>query len=75
VVVNVPQQGALVQQVPVPVPAVASQQLPMEWAAEDAVLNYKDQFRLYSFRLDWSRLVYPGSSYRWSGPQGTRFRV
>ena len=37
---NVPQQGALVQQVPVPVPAVASQQLPMEWAAEDAVLNY-----------------------------------
>ena len=39
-VVNVPQQGAVVQQVPVPVPAVASQQLPMEWAAEDAVLNY-----------------------------------
>lgn len=37
VVVNVP--GApthTVQQVPVPVPAVASQQLPMEWAAEDA---------------------------------------
>jgi len=39
VVVNVPgapQMMQSVQQVPVPVPAVASQQLPMEWAAEDA---------------------------------------
>ena len=38
VVVNVPGGGTqyVMQQVPVPVPAAASQQLPMEWAAEDA---------------------------------------
>jgi len=39
VVVNMPQQPQVlpqVQQVPVPYPAAASQQLPMEWAAEDA---------------------------------------
>ena len=38
VVVNVPGGGTqyVTQQVPVPVPAAASQQLPMEWAAEDA---------------------------------------
>mmetsp|Transcript_44144 Transcript_44144/g.88534 ORF Transcript_44144/g.88534 Transcript_44144/m.88534 type:complete len:430 (-) Transcript_44144:187-1476(-) len=39
VMVNVPAAAPtapLVQQVPVPYPAAASQQLPMEWAAEDA---------------------------------------
>ncbi|EKX31442.1 hypothetical protein GUITHDRAFT_156576 [Guillardia theta CCMP2712] len=36
IIVNVPSQQAPVQQVPVPYPAPASQQLPMEWAAEDA---------------------------------------